>query len=106
MPMNTQGRPTQAGSAAQLAYGDGAAAVRVGPGGPARLVGHASLSHDLVDRYTSRDHPTPYAFEERFVRDTAVETLIVPAVRAACAAAGIEPGVLAHIACAEPVGGC
>ena len=99
-------RETQAGSAAQLAYGDGAAAVRVGADGPARLVGHASLSHDLVDRYTSRDHPTPYAYEERFVRDTAVETLIVPAVRAACDAAGIEPGTLVHVACAEPVGGC
>lgn len=99
-------RETQAGSAAQLNYGDGAAAVRVGAGAPARLVGHAGLNHDLIDRYTSRDHPTPYSYEERFVRDTAVEALIVPAVRAACASAGIEPAALGQVACAEPVSGC
>lgn len=98
-------RPTQAGSAAQLAYGDGAAAVRVGEGGAARMVGFASQTHDLVDRYASVDHPTPYAYEERFVRDVAVAQIIVPVVREACAAAGIEPSQLAQVAVAEPVGG-
>ena len=50
-------RPTQPGSAAQLAYGDGAAAVRTGGAeSPARLVGHASLTHDLVDHYLSLIH--------------------------------------------------
>ncbi|GGY89957.1 OB-fold domain-containing protein [Novosphingobium colocasiae] len=98
-------RLTQAGSASQLAYGDGAAAVRVGAAGPARLAGYASHTHDLVDRYASVDHPTPYAYEERFVRDIAVAEIIVPVVREACAAAGIEPAQLAHVAVAEPVGG-
>ena len=98
-------RLTQAGSVAQLAYGDGAAAVRVGEGGGARLAGYASLTHDLVDRYASQDHPTPYAYEERFVRDVAVAEIIVPAVRQACEAAGITPDRLAHVAVAEPVGG-
>ncbi len=99
-------RDTQPGSAAQLAYGDGAAAIRTGPHPAARLVGHASLTSDFVDRYTSRGHPTPYAYEERFVRDTAVEKLLVPAIAAACAAAGIAPEALAHVACVEPVGNC
>jgi len=99
-------RPTQPGSAAQLAFGDGAAAVRTGPDAPARLVGHASLSHDLVDRYASRDHPVSYSYEERFVRDIAVAEVLVPVVRAACAAAGITPGQLAHAAVHEPVSGC
>lgn len=98
-------RLTQAGSAAQLAYGDGAAAVRIGEGGGARLAGFASVTHDLVDRYASQDHPTPYAYEERFVRDVAVGELIVPAIRDACEEAGIEPGHLTHVAVAEPVGG-
>lgn len=98
-------RPTQPGGATQLAFGDGAAAVRTGPGAPARLAGHASLSHDLVDRYASREHPVSYAYEERFVRDVAVEEILVPAVRAACSAANIEPGQLAHVAIHEPVGG-
>lgn len=99
-------RQTQAGSASQLAYGDGAAAIRVSEDGPARFAGHASLSHDLVDRYASLDHPTPYLYEERFVRDIAVAELYIPAIRAACAAAGIEPSAIAQVACAEPVGGC
>ncbi|MFM5884109.1 MAG: OB-fold domain-containing protein [Novosphingobium sp.] len=99
-------RDTQAGSAAQLAYGDGAAAVRTGPDGAARLIGHASLSADFVDRYTSREHPTPYAYEERFVRDVAVRDMLAPTIKAACAAAGIEPAALTQVACAEPVSGC
>ena len=99
-------RPTQPGSAAQLVFGDGAAAVRTGPDAPARLAGHASLSHDLVDRYASRDHLFTYAYEERFVRDVAVAEVLVPVVRAACVAAGIAPGQLAHAAVHEPVGGC
>lgn len=98
-------RLTRSGSAAQLGYGDGAAAVRVGQGGGARLAGHGSLTHDLVDRYTSRDHPTPYVYEERFIRDIAVSEIVVPAVEQACAAAGIEPAQLAHAAVAEPVVG-
>jgi hydroxymethylglutaryl-CoA synthase len=97
-------RPTQPGSAAQLGFGDGAAAVRTGPGAPARLAGHASLSHDLVDRYASRDHPFSYPYEERFVRDVAVAEVLVPVIRAACAAAGIAPAQLMHAAVHEPVG--
>lgn len=97
-------RFTQPGSAAQLAFGDGAAAVRTGADAAARLVGHASVTHDLVDRYSSQEHPASYAYEERFVRDIAVGELLVPAVKAACADAGIEPSDLAHVAAAEPVG--
>lgn len=103
-------RDTRPGSATHFAYGDGAAAVRTGQGvgsGPAaRLAGHARLTSDFVDRYTSRDHPTPYAYEERLVRDTAVEKLLVPAIEAACTAAMSEPARIAHAACAEPVANC
>lgn len=99
-------RRTQAGSPSQLAYGDGAAAVLTGDSGAARLIGHAALSHDLVDRYTTFDHPTPYAYEERFVRDVAVAELFIPAIRSACEKAGIEPSSIAQVACAEPVSGC
>ena len=99
-------RPTQAGSSSQAAYGDGAAAARTGTTGGARLIGHAALTHDIVDRYTSREHPTPYAYEERFVRDVTVAQILLPAVRAALEAAGVTPDRIAQVACAEPVGGC
>lgn len=96
-------RPTRPGSAAQLSFGDGAAAVRTGHDAPARLVGHATITHDLVDRYTSRGQPFSYAYEERFVRDVSVDELVVPALRKACEMAGVEPAALAFVACAEPV---
>ena len=99
-------RDVQPGNPSQLAFGDGGAAVRTGAQGSARLIGHASITHDLVDRYASREHPTSYAYEERFVRDVAVGNLLIPAIREACEAAGIEPGAIAGAAVAEPVDGC
>ncbi len=98
-------RPARAGSPQHLAFGDGGAAARVGDAGGARLIGHASLSHDLVDMYASREMPTPYAYEERFVRETAAREVIAPTIRAACAAAGIEPSAVIHAAVHEPLGG-
>lgn len=99
-------RDVQVGSAAHFGQGDGGAAVLTGDNAAARLLGHACLTRDLIDRYTSREHPTPYVYEERFVRDIAVAELLVPTIRAACIAAGIDPAQIAHAACAEPVGNC
>lgn len=96
-------RPTRPGSAQQLSYGDGGAAVRVGDSGGAKLIGHSSVSHDLLDSYTSRESPTPYVYEERFVRETAGGHVIVPAIRAALAAAGIEGAAVTHAAVHEPL---
>ncbi|MGD9664579.1 MAG: hypothetical protein AB7U34_05185, partial [Novosphingobium sp.] len=99
-------RDVQPGNPSQLAFGDGAAAIRTGTSGGARLVGHASLTHDFIDRYSSREHPTSYAYEERFARDVSIAEMLLPAVRAACESAGIEPSAIAQVAVAEPVGGC
>ena len=99
-------RPTKVGSLHHLGFGEGGAAARVGRAGAARLIGHASLSHDLVDIYASREHPEPYAYEERFIREAALSRVVVPTINAACAAAGIEPGEIAHAAVHEPVSGC
>ncbi|MFW2828735.1 OB-fold domain-containing protein [Sphingomonas sp. ID0503] len=98
-------RPAKPGSAAHSSFGDGGGAVRVGDTGAARLIGHASLSHDLVDLYASRESPLPYAYEERFVRETAVSAVLAPTIRAACAAAGIDGGRIAHAAVHEPLSG-
>ncbi|WP_439620183.1 3-oxoacyl-[acyl-carrier-protein] synthase III C-terminal domain-containing protein [Hyphomonas sp.] len=100
-------RVTQPGNASHLGFGDGAAAARTGPGGNgARLVGHASLTHDFVDRYASTDHRVSYAYEERFVRDVAVSELLLPAIRSACQSARLDPSTIAQVAAAEPVRGC
>jgi 3-hydroxy-3-methylglutaryl CoA synthase/uncharacterized OB-fold protein len=98
-------RPTRAGSAQHLNFGDGGAAVAVGDTGGARLIGHASQSHDLVDLYASRELPTPFAYEERFVRETASASVILPAIRAACESAGIAPSAVSHAAVYEPLSG-
>lgn len=99
-------RPATAGSAQHLTDGDGGAAALVSDRGAARLIGHAGLAHDLVDTYASREHPKSYAYEERFVRDTAVGHVIAPAIKAACAAAGVSPGQIARAAVHEPLPGC
>ena len=96
-------RPTKAGSASQLAWGDGAAAAVVGATGFARLRGHASLSHDFTDLYASREHPAPYAAEERFVREMAVEAILVPTIRSALASAGVGAGEITQAIVPEPV---
>ena len=98
-------RPGQAGDARHLAWGDGGAAALVAEDGAARLVGWASLSHDLVDVYASRERPTPYAFEERFVRETSVAEIIAPTIKAALANAGLAPADIRHAAVHEPLAG-
>ncbi len=97
-------RPARPGSAAHVGWGDGGAAVSVGAQGQARLIGHASHSRDFLDIYASRSVPTPYAAEERFVRDRAAP-LIVATVRSACEDAGIDPARIAHAAVHEPLPG-
>ena len=98
-------RPGRAGSPLHLSQGDGGAAARVAPEGAARLLGWASLSRDLIDLYASREHPEPYAYEERFVRDTAVSDVIAPTIKSALAKAGLAPGDIQHAAVQEPVAG-
>lgn len=98
-------RPAKPGSAQHTGFGDGGAAIAVGDAGGARLLGHASRSHDLLDIYASREAPLPYAYEERFVRETAVREILIPTIRAACADAGVEPGAIRHAAIHEPLSG-
>jgi 3-hydroxy-3-methylglutaryl CoA synthase len=98
-------RPGQAGNPRHLAWGDGGAAVLADDGAAARLIGFASLTHDFVDVYSSREHPAPYAFEERFVRETSVAKIIAPTIQAALADAGLAPADIQHAAVHEPVAG-
>lgn len=96
-------RPTQPGSTQQLTFGDGGAAVRVGMEGSARYLAGVSLSHDFIDIYASRDQPTPYGYEERFIREFAVSDILAPAIEAVLAKAGIAADRIAYTAVAEPL---
>lgn len=100
-----ESRPAKAGSPFHFSFGDSGAAALVGDEAPARLIGHASLSHDLVDLYASREHPTPYSYEERFVKDTATRGIIVPTIKAALANAGVAASDISQCAIIEPLAG-
>jgi hydroxymethylglutaryl-CoA synthase len=100
-----EARKVLAGSPLHLSFGDGGSAVRVATSGAARLLGYASLSHDLIDLYASHEHPAPYAYEERFVRETAVRNVIAPTIKHAVDAAGVDPAAIAFAAVHEPVSG-
>jgi hydroxymethylglutaryl-CoA synthase len=100
-----ESRPAKAGSPFHLAWGDGGSAALISNGGGAALIGHASLSHDFVDLYASREHPTAYGYEERFVKDVATRAIIVPTIMAALANAGIAGSDIAHAAVCEPLPG-
>jgi len=96
------GRP---GAVSHLAQSDGGAAAWVGENAAARLLGWASLSHDLVDIYASREHPEPYAAEERFVKESASAEILAPTIRRALDAAGLSGSNIHHAAVHEPAAG-
>lgn len=99
-------RTAKPGSAQHLTWGDGAGAALVGSGtGVARMLGHASISADLLDIYTSVERTTPYASEDRFVRDSAVADVYSPAIKAALSDAGVAAADIAAVVVPEPVSG-
>lgn len=99
-------RAAQPGSAQHMNWGDGAAAALVGPGeGVARLLGWATVNVDLLDIFTESERGLPYAAEDRFVRDEAVEGIYVPAAKAALAKAGVAAADIALAVVPEPVDG-
>lgn len=98
-------RLTQTGSAQQLLFGDGGAAVRVGSEGPVRFIAGVSMAHDFVDFYVSRDQTTPYAYEERFVKEASVAEIYVPTLKALAEKANISLDKVAYAAVAEPLPG-
>lgn len=99
-------RVAQPGSAHHLAWGDGAGAVLVGPGdGVARLLARATVNLDLLDIVTTAARGLPYAAEDRFVRDEAVEAVYVPAIRQGLSAAGLTGAAVTCAIVPEPVSG-
>lgn len=101
-----ENRFATAGSPAHLNFGDGGAATIVSDQGSAKFLGFASLSHGLIDIYSSDEHPSPYAYEPRFAKETSVNKVIVPTVLAACADAKIKPEDITFAAVHEPLAGC
>ena len=90
-------RRAKAGSTQEMQYGDGAAAMLVGPGEPiARLLAARTESVDFVHQYRMADRDSDYGWEERWIRDEGFLKIVPRAVAATLREAGVEPGAIAH----------
>jgi len=90
-------RRTVPGSARELLYGDGAAALTVGTGPAiARLLGWKSRSHDFVDHYRRGLDGTDHDWEERWVRDEGYLKLVPPVLTELLGLLGVAPGTISH----------
>ena len=84
-------RPTEPGSALELASGDAGAAVAVGRGRVlAHALGWASETADFVDHYRDAEGGADYVLEERWVRDAGVLDLVPRTVTKVLTAAGVS----------------
>jgi 3-hydroxy-3-methylglutaryl CoA synthase/uncharacterized OB-fold protein len=90
-------RRAKPGSAQEMAYGAGAAAMMVGTKNIiARLIGHASRTVAFVDHYRTAGEPYDYFWEERWVRDEGYGKILPPAIKSALAAANLQPDAVDH----------
>ena len=98
-------RAARPGSAQEMLYGHGAAAVLLGDGEPiAVYLGSASVHRDLVDQYRASDASFDYSLEERWVREEGWLKIIPVAVAQALGSAGIAAGGVHAFAIAAPAG--
>ncbi len=94
-------RATRVGSPQELAYGDAAAALLIGPhedGALARLLGVVSRNADFVDHYRMSGTRFDYALEERWVRDESSMKAVPRAIGELLAGAGVNPADIRHLA--------
>jgi len=92
-------RLTRAGSPQELAYGDGAAALLVGPPTDeslATVVATRSLGSDFVDHYRMSGAQFDYGLEERWVRDESLLKIVPLAVAELLLAAGVDAAEVRH----------
>jgi 3-hydroxy-3-methylglutaryl CoA synthase len=90
-------RQAKSASPQEMRFGDGAAAVTVGPqAGLAEVLATHTLSVDFVDHYRGQGRRFDYPWEERWVRDEGYMKLIPQALVAALEKAGIAPGEVDH----------
>lgn len=94
-------RRTKAASAAEMTYGDGAAALLVGEGDVlAELVGVHTQSVDFVDHFRTAESEFDYHWEARWVRDEGVMKIVPDAVNALLQRTGVTAEDISHFCCA------
>lgn len=94
-------RMTKVASAAELNYGDGAAALLLGGDAGAnrpiaKLAATHSVSMDFVDHFRGNDSDYDYGWEERWIRDEGYQKIVPPALKAVLAAAQLKGADIQH----------
>ena len=90
-------RRTKAASQLELLYGDGAAALLLGPGeGIAKLVATHSVSNDFVDHYRGENESFDYMWEERWIRDEGYMKIVPQALAGLAEKAKVKGADIAH----------
>jgi 3-hydroxy-3-methylglutaryl CoA synthase len=97
-------RLARAGSAAEQAYGHGAAALLLGAGGDviAEVLARHSLQDDFIDHYRADGADFDYTLEERWIRDEGYLKLLPKALLAALEQAGLPGSSVARLVTAVP----
>ncbi len=84
-------RKTRAGSAQEMDYGDGAAALLLGSEKVlAEIIGEGTVTADFVDHYRETGEDIDSHWEERWVRDEGINCLVPKAINAALQSAGVD----------------
>lgn len=98
-------RRVKAGSAGELAYGDGAAALAVGTDGLlAEFVAAQSATVDFVDHFRSATEAYDYTWEERWIRDEGFAKIVPPCINQALAKAGAAAADVDHFIMPSTIG--
>jgi 3-hydroxy-3-methylglutaryl CoA synthase len=99
-------RRPKPGSSQELQWGDAAAAIVLGTGGPlARCLGVHSIADDFVDHYRTEEQPYDYGWEERWIRDEGYGKLVPETVRGLLGQLGVEPSGITHFVMPNAFGG-
>ncbi len=90
-------RKTRAASAAELDFGDGAAALLIGTRNVlAEHLGTGTVSVDFVDHFRAAGEDIDYQWEERWIRDEGIARFLPRAINAALAAGNTGAGDIDH----------
>jgi 3-hydroxy-3-methylglutaryl CoA synthase len=99
-------RRARAAGAQELSYGDGAAALVIGPGAVlARLKGRFVLTVDFPDRFRAPSARFDYVWEERWTREAGYGRLAPQAIAGALADAGLAPRDIDTLVLPSPFAG-
>lgn len=90
-------RKTNAASAQELAFGDGAAALLLGSGDViAEFLGSSVMTDDFVDHFRACDQDVDYQWEERWIRDEGISKLVPQAVQGVLQKTGVDASAINH----------